>query len=206
MICVGASAGLSQGLAAGLSIGLSYWCLLGLFQGIAQGRIDNQDRRLANQGIHRSWRNGVMMGLIGGAIIGSIGILKPWLTTRLTEALNSVLNYGPSSVLSPVLSYGQKVELIHGLSSVLSYGLLLGISGALLIFLLTGGLAVLRHFSIRLLLWRSHTFPWPAPQFLDDSCARFLLRRVGGGYSFTHRLLLDHFADMETQKLRPLHT
>jgi serine/threonine protein kinase len=197
MICVGASGGLSQGLSGGLSIGLSYWCLLGLFQGIAQERINNQDRRITNQGIRRSARNGVMMSIIGGAIIGTIGILKYWLSIGLAGALNNVLNYAPSSVLSPVLSYGQKVKMIHGLSPVLGYGLFLGVSGALLIYMLTGGLAVLRHYTIRFLLWRSHAFPGPAPQFLDDATARFLLRRVGGGYSFTHRLLLDHFADEE---------
>ena len=81
--------------------------------------------------------------------------------------------------------------------SVLNYGLFLGLSGALLIFLLTGGLAVWRHYSIRSLLWRSDLFPRVATRFLDDATARFLLRRVGGGYSFTHRLLLDHFADAE---------
>ena len=176
--------GLAYGLSIGLSmmsIGLSYWGLLGLFQGIAQEQIENQDRRIANQGIRRSLRNSVMMGLIGGTIIGLIG----------------VLNYGLVLGLNHVLSSGLKIELISGLNPVLSYGLQLGICGALLICLLTGGLAVQRHYTIRLLLSRSHTFPWNAPQFLDDATARFLLRRVGGGYSFSHRLLLDHFADTE---------
>jgi serine/threonine protein kinase len=181
--------GPSNGLSVGLRIGLSYWFLIGLFQGVAQGRIENRDRRVANQGIHRSLRNGVIMGIIGGTIIGILGTLS----YRLTLWLNDVLSYK----LIPGLSYGLKLELVFGPSEMLNYGFGLGVYGALLIFLLTGGLAVLRHFSIRLLLWRSHTFPWQAPQFLDDATARFLLRRVGGGYSFTHRLLLDHLADGE---------
>jgi serine/threonine protein kinase/DNA polymerase III delta prime subunit len=195
VICAGVNAGLSLGLSGVLNIGLSYWCLLGLFQGIAQERIDNQDRRIANQGIHRSLHNSVIMAIIGGGVIGSIGILSYWLILQLTSGLNNVVSHGPSSALISVLSYGHKFELISGPSSVLGYGLLLGICGALLIYMLTGGLAVLRHYTIRFLLWRSHAFPWKAPQFLDDACARFLLRRVGGGYSFAHRLLLDHLAD-----------
>ncbi len=186
--------GLSQGLSVGLSVGLSYWCLLGLFQGIAQEQIDDQDRRIANQGIQRSLHNSLIMGIIGGPIIGIIGILSYGLTLWLNVVLNNVLN----NVLSYVLSYGQKTELISGLSSVVSYGLYLGISGTLLICTLTGGLAAWRHYVIRFLLWRSCIFPWQAPSFLSDATARFLLRRVGGGYSFTHRLLLDHFVDMET--------
>jgi len=62
----------------------------------------------------------------------------------------------------------------------------------------------LNHFSvplhhrplIRLLLARSHAFPWHAPQFLEEATARILLRRVGGGYSFPHYLLLDYFANL----------
>jgi hypothetical protein len=47
-----------------------------------------------------------------------------------------------------------------------------------------------------LLLARSHYLPWRAPWFLEEGTARILLRRVGGGYSFPHRLLLDYFADL----------
>jgi serine/threonine protein kinase len=177
MICFVPVYGWIEGPGFALCIVLSYWLLLGLYQGMAQERIEDQDRRFANQGIHRSLRNSVIMGTIGGAIIGSIGILTSllilwliWLIDRVSYDLNSfALSFGP-----PV-----------------------GINGALLICILTGGLAIWRHYVIRWLLWRSHTLPWKAPQFLDDATARFLLRRVGGGYSFAHRLLLDHLADTE---------
>jgi serine/threonine protein kinase len=183
VIIYGLSKASIYGLSAGLSLGLSYWCILGLYQGVAQLRIENQDRLIANQGIYHSWRNGVIMGVAGGTIIGIIAILSYWLSNLLSPDLRILSNYG------------------------LSYGLLiLVICGTLLIYLLTGGLAVLRHFIIRLLLSRSHTFPWRAPQFLDDATARFLLRRVGGGYSFTHRLLLDYFADVETEAVSGANT
>jgi hypothetical protein len=61
MIFIGVSEGLTFALSRGLSTGLNYWCLLGLYQGIAQEQIENQDRRIANQGIHRSLRNSVVM-------------------------------------------------------------------------------------------------------------------------------------------------
>jgi serine/threonine protein kinase len=155
-------------LSIGLSTGLSYWFLLGLSQGMAQERIEDQDRRITNQGIHRSLRNSVTMGIIGGIMIGSLGMLS------------YALIYGPNHWLS-------------------QQGLLTSISGGLLICMLFGGLAAFRHYVIRFLLWRSHIFPWRVPQFLNDATVRFLLRRVGGGYSFTHRLLLDHFGNVETR-------
>lgn len=60
---------------------------------------------------------------------------------------------------------------------------------------LSGGVTVWRHYVIRWLLARHHTFPFRAQAFLDDATSRILLRRVGGGYSFIHRRLQDYFAD-----------
>src|SRR5690348_13577674 len=75
-------------------------------------------------------------------------------------------------------------------------GLALGLFGVVF-FGLRGGLqAVLRHYILRFYLWRTHQFPWNATRFLDDATSRMLLQRVGGSYSFVHRLLLDYFEDL----------
>ena len=83
----------------------------------------------------------------------------------------------------------------HGLNYGLNFGWFAGLCGGLLAWSMYGGLATVRHYSIRLLLSQAHTFPWHIQAFLDDATTRILMRRVGGGYSFAHRLLLDHFAD-----------
>jgi hypothetical protein len=36
--------------------------------------------------------------------------------------------------------------------------------------------------------------PWGLVRFLDYAAERVLLRKVGGGYIFVHRLLLEYFA------------
>jgi len=64
-------------------------------------------------------------------------------------------------------------------------------AGAFLIALLLGGLACLRHGVLRFLLWRAGSIPWNYPRFLDYAAEHILLRKVGGGYIFIHRLLLD---------------
>jgi hypothetical protein len=198
-VSIGLSGVLGDVLSIGLSVGLSYWLVLGLIQGMTQERIEDQDRRVVNQGIHRSLRNSVIMSIVCGTIIGCIGILSEGLRMGLNGGLVIGLSYGLSYGLSEGLRVGLGVGLSVGLSKGLSEGLSVwlsvGLSAALLIYILTGGLAVWRHFVIRFLLQRSHTFPWRAPQFLNDASTRFLLRRIGGGYSFTHRLLLDHLAD-----------
>ena len=65
--------------------------------------------------------------------------------------------------------------------------------------LLKGGLASFRHYVLRFLLWRTGAVPWRDAQFLDYAAERILLRKVGGGYIFLHRLLLNYFANLETE-------
>ena len=46
---------------------------------------------------------------------------------------------------------------------------------------------------LRFMLWRSKVIPWKFARFLNYAVERIFLRRVGGGYIFIHRLLLEHF-------------
>lgn len=195
--------GLTNGLTAALNAGLIYWILLGLFQGIERSRVEDRSRQIPNQGIHRSLRNSLIMGFISCGVIMLIETLillfplGTMLYTGLHDGLNSALlagltywqDNGPGST---ALSAMQLYILDEGLSVMWPFV----VSGGLLMWAISGGLAILRHSIIRLLLTRSHLFPWHAPQFLEEATARILLRRVGGGYSFPHRLLLDYFADL----------
>jgi tRNA A-37 threonylcarbamoyl transferase component Bud32/DNA polymerase III delta prime subunit/MFS family permease len=169
-------AGLSTGLLAGLlelSVGLSFWLLFGLFGGVSSETIEDHHRVVPNQGIHRSARNSLALGLISTAIV--------WLVCGLGVGLSNGLAYG-------------YVGYIYGLIN----GLIIGLSAGLLAGLLNGGLACLRHSMVRLLLWRSRAIPWNYPRFLDSAAERILLRKVGGGYIFVHRLLLEYFASLDT--------
>ncbi len=82
----------------------------------------------------------------------------------------------------------------------LSIGLLIGLYFGLLVFggLFTGLLGTLRHFTLRFWLWRTGSLPWNLIAFLDEATERLLLRKVGGGYIFVHRLLLEYFASLDT--------
>jgi hypothetical protein len=41
---------------------------------------------------------------------------------------------------------------------------------------------------------RNGSTPWNYARFLDHATDRILLRKVGGGYTFIHRMLLEYFA------------
>ncbi len=59
-----------------------------------------------------------------------------------------------------------------------------------------GGLDVMQHYTLRLiLLIQGHT-PGNYVRFLDYAVDHIFLQKVGGGYRFIHRLLLEHFAEM----------
>jgi predicted NACHT family NTPase len=64
----------------------------------------------------------------------------------------------------------------------------------------TGGLFCIQHFSLRLVLYFNGYIPWNYARFLDYCTERMLLQRVGGRYRFIHKLLQDHFAQMEFKR------
>ena len=59
-----------------------------------------------------------------------------------------------------------------------------------------GGYFLLNHYATRLLLRLRRLFPWNVVRFLDAAAERIFLRKVGGGYIFVHRTLLEYFAGL----------
>ena len=63
-----------------------------------------------------------------------------------------------------------------------------------------GGASVIKHFILRFSLYVNHKIPWNYARFLDYASKRLLMKRVGGGYVFYHRMLMEHFANMELEQ------
>ena len=72
--------------------------------------------------------------------------------------------------------------------------LLFGLFGVLGVGLKNGGAACVQHYVLRILLWRNDYAPLNYVRFLDYATERVFLRKVGGGYIFTNRLLMEYFA------------
>ena len=77
------------------------------------------------------------------------------------------------------------------------YGIVPGLVLGLALAMQRGGAAVILHTVLRWSLWWEGTLPWNVPLFLDEAAERILLQKVGGGYRFIHRLLLEYFAQLE---------
>ncbi|MBT9317391.1 protein kinase domain-containing protein [Leptothoe spongobia] len=63
-----------------------------------------------------------------------------------------------------------------------------------------GGEALIKHVLLRLILTVSGITPWNYSKFLDYATTSIFLQKVGGGYLFIHRLLLEHFASLSKAK------
>ncbi|SRR6266487_127945 len=175
-LVIGLFNGALIGLAAGLLGGVLGGLPRALFGGLSKKMLDEHDILRPNQGIWRAAWNAVRFGLAFGLLFG----LLFWMIFGL-------LFWG---ILGP----------IGGLLFGLAFGLFLGPAFGLIIGLRSrsGGLICIQHVILRILLWRSGSIPWNYPRFLDYAAERILLRKVGGGYIFVHRLLLDYFASLDS--------
>ncbi len=167
---------LSDNLLLGLQLALAlvpFFAQLSLLGGLSAGLssniLDESNIVTPNQGIRLSARYSVLVGITSIFVGVGISVLISVLTTILFKA--------PLS-LSFAFIFGPLIGLVSGLR--------------------VGGIACIQHVVLRWLLWKDKMMPWNYPRFLDYAARRILLRKVGGGYSFVHRLLLEYFATLDT--------
>jgi DNA polymerase III delta prime subunit len=215
--------GMGQGALEGISTLLGSMLLEvliamlgGILAGLLNGLVGDEIAIKAqpNQGIRRSVRTAAIsalrIGLTISTIFGLITIIIYFIGVLILAA--SAYLYAPQLMqqLSPVRVTGDMLlsELIAELPSLLisvlrtgfTIGVSLGLFGALLSSLLNGGYACISHLALRIVLWRNRLGPWNYAGFLDYAVERVLLRRVGGGYMFLHRLLQEYFASISASK------
>ncbi len=115
-----------------------------------------------NEGMRRSFRNALRMGLVIGCALFIMGFL----------------------ITVPV----------HGLVFAVSLSTFIGVAIGYVGAMIYGGLPLIQHVILRAVLAREGVIPWNLARFMDYAVSLIFLRRVGGGYIFVHRYLLEHFA------------
>ena len=164
--------GMANGVGFGLAVALATALVLTINTGLTAHQLEVTIA--PNQGIWQSARHMGAIGLAAGLLIGLIGMAS--------NAL-AFTRFAPAYPLGRALVLG------------LLYGPTLGFASGLFY----GGLACLQHALLRLYLWRLGAMPLNYARFLDYAAERVLLRKVGGGYMFIHRLLLEHFAALDPE-------
>jgi len=191
------SRGLVLGLILGLIVGLISWGAVELYN------------HASLIGVQRSKPNpGPIAGLFGGLVFGLIFGLIDCGLTDTAQADKASPNLGIKLSLKNSLAAFLVTWLIVGLIFTLIFGSISGSVFAWLIYsvivgliggLNRGGSAVIKHYALRLILWRKGYTPFKFVKFLDECARLVLLQKAGGGYIFIHRMLLDYFADIPTQ-------
>ncbi len=166
-----------KGLTFGLLFGLVSASFYSLIGGLSSRLQDERHLTKPNQGIWHSARNsvsyGLIIGLASGLLAGTVFGLLVWFMFGL-------------------LMIGLGAGINIGATTFLSLGTLAALRG--------GGIACIQHVLLRWHLWRAGSIPWNYPRFLDYTAEHILLRKVGGGYIFVHRLLLEYFASLAEAK------
>jgi hypothetical protein len=75
------------------------------------------------------------------------------------------------------------------------YPAMVAVAWALPGFMFYGGFDLVFALTLRVLLALSRTLPWKLREFFEQGCHLTFLRRIGPGYMFIHRELLDFIAD-----------
>ena len=163
-------------------LGVEFAAVFGLSTGLM--------REKPNQGGGQLVANAGKLILIMVIFMGLRHWLGPLIEGPSFLNMSQVLSF-PQDNLQQIISMLNKANLpLASLSLGISNGLLIG---------LVAGAACIQHFVLRALLWRQGVVPWNYARFLDYATERCFLQKVGGGYIFVHRLLLEHFAARREQ-------
>jgi DNA polymerase III delta prime subunit/predicted Ser/Thr protein kinase len=170
-----AAVGIAEGLRVNLAANLVGAALTGAIMGIAFS-LDSGDRAgkvRPNEGVRRSLRFALATSFGAGVPAGLLFglVLDPYLRQPLIDVVEGTGN----------------MSLMGGVS--------VGLFVFTAMFLIYGGFTVFMHYVLRLwIAWRT-PLPVDLQRMLDRAVELGLMRRVGGGYVFLHRTLLDYFAD-----------
>lgn len=130
----------------------------------------NEGIRLFRRSLRRA---GLVLGVVSGGTIGLAVAIAAW-STGVAQAQGA----------------GVAMVIIAGLVGGSAVGAYFAVIGALWY----GGIDVINHYTLRGVLWLTGQTPLRLVRALDEFVELRLLRRIGSGYAFTHRMLLEYFA------------
>jgi len=137
-------------------------------------------------------------------LLFGLSVTKIEVTTKSNQGMwNSAKNFA-LFVLFFGLFFGLFGGLFGGLFDGLFDGLVVGLFFGLFFGLEYGGAVYIQHFTLRLILCQQGHMPWNYARFLDKAVEHLFLQKVGGGYIFIHRLLLEHFAAMTDEQVKKI--
>ncbi|AFW96125.1 NACHT nucleoside triphosphatase [Anabaena sp. 90] len=176
---------LSKSLIGGMIAGLVTWKLTGMNVFLIVGLLISiifgiqgpnlEKTTFPNQGIWQSIKNTILFSIIGAV---GLGIPAAFQTKGLL------------SIITNSSSLQNQISNVNLIIAGMIAGLFFGLTQA--------GVACLQHINLRIVAYITRCSPWNYTAFLDYATERIFLQKVGGGYIFIHRLLRDHFANLNS--------
>ena len=178
---------LARSIAGGLLFGLIY--------GVILGRLYNAWIPQITIGLGIGVSLVLIFALVGGVsheMVSEQKIVTP--NQGIRSSFRNSIVLGLITGLITGIGIGLPQVLGSGPHLGLVFGLIFGLAIGLNFWARHGGTACILHALLRVCLWRASYAPLNYPRFLDFAVEHILLRKVGGGYIFVHRLLQEHFA------------
>ncbi|MEO0827049.1 MAG: hypothetical protein AAFY67_15520, partial [Cyanobacteria bacterium J06642_9] len=144
---------------------------------------------------------GMLFAMLGGAIFGVLTGLRSGTEIETRTMPNQAIWRSAKTSVTVALTISVSFALvIHLLDQWLLMSPDWGLFFGLFVGLLMGASACIVHFSVRTVFYLGNAMPWNYARFLDYGVDRIFLQKVGGGYIFIHRSLMEHFAGMAVRK------
>ena len=164
--------------------------------------------------------------LVIGLDLSSTNFVLGWLTLALASSMalifisglgfgNISTRYSPNQGVRTTFRMVSLISIGMAVSTVIAFvvlalimdiaiwrGIALGVGFGMgfigyAIWASLGGIGIYRHWMLRQTLTRQGYLPANLAHFLDYASTLILMRKVGGGYIFMHRYLLEYFANLE---------
>jgi hypothetical protein len=187
-----------HGLIIGLSLGPSLGLMGALVFWMTEGELSDWAMLALGLAII-----GVLVGGLIGGLTGGLTSKQIEETTYPNQRFKQTVLSGVISMVIVGLSVGLSTGIVFWLEvawfSGLFFGMSFGLMGGLVGGLKGGFLALVQNYALREVLVKHDLLPRQLTTFLEYAVSLIFLRRVGGSYIFVHRLLMEHFAEMEIQ-------
>ncbi|WP_413165966.1 protein kinase domain-containing protein [Capilliphycus salinus ALCB114379] len=140
---------------------------------------------------YESLGRGIVFGMSLGIIYGLVRGFQGDVIQQKTFPNQGIFQSAINAIIFAVIGF-----IFLGISaSLLNWywegWVILGLSFGLVV---GGGEACIKHLILRVILYFNGNIPWNYAHFLNEATRRVLMQKVGGGYIFIHRLLLEHLA------------
>jgi hypothetical protein len=205
----GPGTGMAAGLAALVVWGLASWLAANLGAGLSVSVWTSGLAVLLGALLMAILPFHPSAALLMGLVVALIASFTPGDEVRAAEEITSTqqgIRSATRHAKTLGLVVGTNGGLIAGLVAGLTYGLLPGVISGLIVGLMVGLIAatasrdsraVIRHYVLRSILFHYQQIPRDFVRLLDYAVRLIILRRVGDGYIFVHRYLMEYFAGLE---------